>query len=66
VRVYLDNGVPFWEWRMQQICWQADELWVAYLRAKAEAEQKLLPFEEPPLSRKRLWNPRDDYGWRSA
>ena len=26
MRVYLDNGIPYREWRCQQIRWQADEL----------------------------------------
>ena len=67
MRVYLDNGIPYREWRCQQIRWQADELEQAYWRAKAEAAQKMLDFPEPRLSSRRLWSPRDDYGmkgWR--
>lgn len=52
MRTYLDNGIPFWEWRMQQIRWQCDE----YLSTRQ--------IEEAPLARKAIWTPRDDYGWK--
>ena len=46
------RGMPFRQWRNLKLSEQAEE------------HRKTLNPEDAPLSKQRLWNPRDDYGMK--
>jgi hypothetical protein len=46
------RGIPLHSWRLQEISRQC------------AAHVATLDSANAPLSRKAIWNPRDDYGWK--
>lgn len=50
------HGISLLAWRMGSITKQCSD-YIAQLGPEAR--------ENAPINKKRIWNPRDDYGWRS-